>query len=102
MLKTNKAVRQCSKVKFLSGSLIVLCTWTHGFEQTVQTQIRLLLKEQSDQGLHCLPFYWSILGFKPPSHSDTDHKDCTAFLKLDTRKEFVLRLYYAPARCHCI
>ena len=25
--------------------------------QTVQTQIRLLLKEQSDQGLHCLPFH---------------------------------------------
>ena len=25
-------------------------------EQTVQTQIRLLLEEQSDQGLHCLPF----------------------------------------------
>ena len=24
---------------------------------TVQTQIRLLLKEQSDQGLHCLPFH---------------------------------------------
>ena len=24
--------------------------------QTVQTQIRLLLDEQSDQGLHCLPF----------------------------------------------
>ena len=24
--------------------------------QTVQTQIRLLLEEQSDQGLHCLPF----------------------------------------------
>ena len=24
--------------------------------QIVQTQIRLLLKEQSDQGLHCLPF----------------------------------------------
>ena len=24
--------------------------------QTVQTQIRLLLKKQSDQGLHCLPF----------------------------------------------
>ena len=24
--------------------------------QTVQTQIRLLLKEQSEQGLHCLPF----------------------------------------------
>ena len=25
--------------------------------RTVQTQIRLLLKEQSDQGLHCLPFH---------------------------------------------
>ena len=24
--------------------------------QTVQTQIRLLLEEQSDLGLHCLPF----------------------------------------------
>ena len=24
--------------------------------QTVQTQIRLVLKEQSDLGLHCLPF----------------------------------------------
>ena len=24
--------------------------------QTVQTQIRLLLEEQSDEGLHCLPF----------------------------------------------
>ena len=24
--------------------------------QTVQTQTRLLLEEQSDQGLHCLPF----------------------------------------------
>ena len=26
-------------------------------EQTVQTQIRLLLEEQSDQGLHCLLFH---------------------------------------------
>ena len=26
--------------------------------QTVQTQIRLLLEEQSDQGLHCLLFHW--------------------------------------------
>ena len=25
--------------------------------QTVQTQIRLLLEEQSDQGLHCLSFH---------------------------------------------
>ena len=30
--------------------------------QTVQTQIRLLLEEQSDQGLHCLPFRLHCLG----------------------------------------
>ena len=30
--------------------------------QTVQTQIRLLLKEQSDQGLHCLPFHLHVYG----------------------------------------
>ena len=29
--------------------------------QTVQTQIRLLLKEQSDQGEHCLPFNLHLL-----------------------------------------
>ena len=29
--------------------------------QTVQTQIRLLLEEQSDQGLHCLLYHLHIL-----------------------------------------
>ena len=29
--------------------------------RTVQTQIRLLQKEQSDQGLHCLPFPLQLL-----------------------------------------
>ena len=29
--------------------------------QTVQTQIRLLLEEQSDQGLHCLLFRLYLL-----------------------------------------
>ena len=33
---------------------MVLSFWTDRPWQTVQTQIRLLLKEQSDQGLHCL------------------------------------------------
>ena len=33
----------------------ILSIGTDRSEQTVQTQIRLLLKEQSDQGLHCLP-----------------------------------------------
>ena len=31
------------------------------FWQKVQTQIRLLLEEQSDQGLHCLLFHWHHL-----------------------------------------
>ena len=30
--------------------------------QTVQTQIRLLLEEQSDLGLHCLPFLLHLFG----------------------------------------
>ena len=30
-------------------------------EQTVQTQIRLLLSEQSDQGPHCFPFHLHLL-----------------------------------------
>ena len=33
--------------------------------QTVQTQIRLLLEEQSDQGLHCLLFYLHLFDEKP-------------------------------------
>ena len=33
---------------------------TDRFGQTVQTQIRLLLEEQSDQGLHCLLFHLSL------------------------------------------
>ena len=35
---------------------MILSFWTDRSGQTVQTQIRLLLVEQSDQGLHCLPF----------------------------------------------
>ena len=35
---------------------MILSFWTDMSGQTVQTQIRLLLEEQSDQGLHCLPF----------------------------------------------
>ena len=33
--------------------------------QTVQTQIRLLLEEQSDQGLHCLLFHLHLFGEIP-------------------------------------
>ena len=38
------------------GTVIILSFRTDKPGQTVQTQIRLLLEEQSDQGLHCLPF----------------------------------------------
>ena len=31
--------------------------------ETVQTQIRLLLKEQSDLGLHCLPMNFNFVDF---------------------------------------
>ena len=34
---------------------------TNRAEQTVQTLIRLLQKEQSDQGIHCLPFHLHLL-----------------------------------------
>ena len=37
-------------------TVMFLSFWTDRSGQTVQTQIRLLLEEQSDQGLHCLPF----------------------------------------------
>ena len=38
----------------LGITVITLRFWTYRSWQTVQTQIRLLLEEQSDQGLHCL------------------------------------------------
>ena len=37
-------------------TVMILSFWTDMPGQTVQTQIRLLLEEQSDQSLHCLPF----------------------------------------------
>ena len=37
--------------------LMILIFRTDLTGQTVQTQIRLLLEEQSDQGLHCLLFH---------------------------------------------
>ena len=39
-----------------SSTVMILSFRTDRPGQTVQTQIRLLLEEQSDQGLHCLPF----------------------------------------------
>ena len=42
------------KSRFTVG---ILSIGTYRSKQTVQTQIRLLQKEQSDLGLHCLPFH---------------------------------------------
>ena len=38
----------------IQSTIMIQNFWTNRSGQTVQTQIRLLLKEQSDQGLHCL------------------------------------------------
>ena len=40
----------------------LLSTRTGRSEQTMQNQVRLLLKKQSDQVLHSLPFYLHRLG----------------------------------------
>ena len=44
------------------NNVMILSFWPHSSEQTVQTQVRLLLEEQSDQGLRCLPFHLHLLG----------------------------------------
>ena len=44
-----KAIVECT--------VIALSFQTDRSKQTVQTHIRLLLEEQSDQGLHCLLFH---------------------------------------------
>ena len=43
----------------LSSALSSACDFKSHFLQTMWTQIRLLLQEQSDQGPHCLPVYKS-------------------------------------------
>ena len=41
-------------------TVMILNFWTDRSGQTMQTQIRLLLEEQSDQGLHCLLFHFHV------------------------------------------
>ena len=43
------------------GTVMFLSFRTDRSGQTVKTQIRLLLEEQSDQGLHCLQFSLHLL-----------------------------------------
>ena len=47
--------------QFFTNTTIFLSFRTDRSGQTVQTQIRLLLEEQSDQGLHCLQFPLHLL-----------------------------------------
>ena len=42
------------------NTVVILNFRTERSGQTVQTQIRLLLVEQSDQGLHCLLFHLHV------------------------------------------
>ena len=42
--------------RYIKNNVMILSFRTDMPRQTVQTQIRLLLEEQFDQGLHCLPF----------------------------------------------
>ena len=46
----------CLLNQAIKTTVMILSFRTDRSGQTVQTQIRLLLEEQSDQGLHCLPF----------------------------------------------
>ena len=43
------------------NTVIILSFRTERSGQTVQTQIRLLIEEQSDQGLYCLLFHFTFL-----------------------------------------
>ena len=52
-VKDKRADQQCIKVY----TVMTLGFRTDRSGQTVQTQIRLLLEEQSDQGLHCLLYH---------------------------------------------
>ena len=51
----------CRKPFILLNTIIILNIGTDRSEQTVETQIRLLLMEQSDQGLLCLLFCLHLL-----------------------------------------
>ena len=52
-----KSIERHGKIPSTRGVTVMILSFrTDRPGQTVQTQIRLLLEEQSDQGLHCLPF----------------------------------------------
>ena len=54
------------KDRFSRDEANILNLRTNRTGQTVQTQIRLLLEEQSDQGLHYLLFHLHVFDKIPP------------------------------------
>ena len=57
MFFSHKEKKGISLVFYITKMTLSFRTDTCRFGKTVQTQIRLLLEEQSDQGLHCLLFH---------------------------------------------
>ena len=49
-----------SMIPEFTSTVMILSFWTDLSGKAVQTQIRLLLEEQSDQGLHCLLFHLHV------------------------------------------
>ena len=56
-LASNTALVNIMFIKKFLSTVILLSFRTDRSGQTVQTQIRLLLEEQSDQGLYCLQYH---------------------------------------------
>ena len=56
LTKKDKIFQLSSNMHLICNTVMILGFRTNKSEQTMQTQIRLLLEEQSDQGLHCLLF----------------------------------------------
>ena len=44
-------------------TVMTISFWTDRSGQTLQAKIRLLLEEQSEQGLHCLLFHLNLASF---------------------------------------
>ena len=62
---TTIALKIALRAVELKSTVIILNFRTDRSGQTVQTQIRRLLEEQSDQGLHCLLFHLHLFGEIP-------------------------------------
>ena len=55
------SIQKLERTIQICTATMILSFRTDSFEETVLTQIRLLLKEQPDQGLHCLQISLHLL-----------------------------------------